>query len=218
MDTNRWGRRREREDTPIRSSAPKVLSRLREAACQRQTLMRFLRGWMLINFMTKHVNIKGLQIHFSAVKKMPFYWPRGTGLPPWSGHQTMAVVLTVWSVITTVQPANPVPRCMCWPSPKDSGQLWYLLTLTSKTPLEGKHRPGGNCRATLVSQVYHRQLPDPCLFIPAAVLQASSNSSREDTVLCHVILGVKFSRYITPLAPTPSLKSDAYKLDSLQRL
>lgn len=95
MDTNRWGRRREWENTPIRSSAPKVLSRLWEATCQRQTLMRFSRGWMLISFITKHVNIKGLQTQFSAVKKMPFSWLRGTGLPLWSGHQALAVVLTV---------------------------------------------------------------------------------------------------------------------------
>lgn len=120
VDTNRWGRRREWEDTPIRSPAPKVLSRLWEATCQRQTSMRFLRGWMLINFMTKHVNIKGLQIQFSAVMKMPFYWLKGTGLPLWSGHQATAVVLTAQRFITTVQPANPVPRCMRWPSPKDS--------------------------------------------------------------------------------------------------
>lgn len=68
----------------------------------------------------------------------------------------------------------------------------------------------------MVSQVYHRQLPDPRLSIPAAVLQASSNSSKEDNVLCQVILGFKFSRDISALGI--SSQFDAYKLDSLRRL
>lgn len=55
--------------------------------------MRFLRGWTLINLATKHVNIKGLQMQFSALKKMPLHWPRGTGLPLWGRYQPTAVAL-----------------------------------------------------------------------------------------------------------------------------
>lgn len=101
---------------------------------------------MLINFMTKHVNIKDLQIQLSAMKKIPFYWLRRTPLPPWSRHQAMTVLLTVRRVITTVQPANPVPRCMCWPPLKDSGNPGTSPSsgTSSFQALEGKqiHRPG----------------------------------------------------------------------------
>lgn len=188
VETSRWGRRREWEDAPIRSSAPKVLSRLREATCQRQTLMRFLRGRVLINFMTKHVNIKGLQIQFSAVKKMPFYCLRWTGLSLHGGSAQLCS-------------CQPTAQVHVLTSPKGSGQPRYLLSLSSKTPLEGRqiHRPGGNCRATLAPQVFLRQLLDPQFFLPAAILQTSSNSSREDTVLRHTILGDKFLTYSTAL-------------------
>lgn len=103
-----------------------------------------------------------------------------------------------WAQLCSCKPTAQVNMLT---SPKDSGQPWYLLTLTSKTPLEGKQipRPGGNCRATLAPQVFHRQLLHPRLFIPTGVLQASSNGSRDDTILCHAILGDKFLRYITAL-------------------
>lgn len=220
MDTNRWGRRREWEDTPIRSPAPKVLSRLWEATCQRQTSMRFLRGWMLINFMTKHVNIKGLQIQFSAAMKMPFYWLKGTGLPLWSGHQAMAVVLTARRFITTMQPANPIPRCTRWPSPKDSGQPWYLLTLTSKTPLEANTHTGQEGIAELLWFPKYITDNSPIPVFLFLLLFYSPVRTAPGRMLFFVrwFGESNFPDTSLPWAPTPSLKRAAYKLGSLQRL
>lgn len=217
VETSRWGRRREWEDALIRSSAPKVLSRLWEATCQRQTLMRFLRGRMLINFMTKHVNIKSLQIQFSAVKKMPFYWLRWTGLSLWSGHRAAAVVTEGEHSCAA---ANLLPRWTCSPlqrtldnpdtsSPSRPRLLWK----------ENKY-PGqeGTAELRWHLKCFTGSSSIPGFLFLLAFCRPAQTAPGTTPFFVTRFWVTNFWDISLPWALTPSLKSDAYKLDCLQRL
>lgn len=145
---------------------------------------------------------------------MPCYWLRGTGLPLWSGHRAAPVG---W-MLQSYQDSAPCKANAHMPVLAFSKGPWTTLIPPHPHNHISGNKTTAQARGTLIAECTTDSSLTPSLCSCCCSIGQVKLLQGGDCGFVTWFWDLNFPGISLPWVPAPSLKSDAYKLDSLQRL